>query len=1192
MWHIANSALQNPMHSTRVNIDLSFLSGGGEEHVLTGRGSTWHENQMFPITRHDWTYSFGPIDDDSAETGIGGVLIICNETTRQMALSKRLADSDERLNQALSAGRGIGTWDWDVLSDQVVADARFARLYGVAPERARTGAPIVDFFGAIHPDDLPGLQAKIGLAMQGPIGFSSEYRLIKPGGEACWVLAEGRGEYDDAGRLVRLSGVSFDITDQKKAEARLRESEAHYRSVLAALHEGIFVTDPAGRVISCNPAAERIIGTSVSKWQGGSAIAPGWQPVRDDGTPIAAQDLPVGRVLAGHGPQLDTEVKAIDREGQPRVFQVSAVPVAGDDGVLMAVATLFVDVTVRRRADEELQSYRRGLEALVLQRTADLETVNRALQDAARFNHALTDAIPGRVVYWTRDCICTFANQAFAEWFGTTPDQLIGRSAREVHGEAYLAMIWPDLQAAFRGEPQHLIRETRDFQARLATHQVHYIPDTAEDGGVRGICVVGYDVTELKAAQTELQNANDALARSRDEAQQATRAKSAFLANMSHEIRTPMNAIIGLTHLMARDTRDSLQRDRLGKVANAAQHLLVVINDILDLSKIEAGKLELEHAEFAFPAVVSRATELIALRAREKGLQLIIETDAVPVHLCGDATRLSQILINLLTNAVKFTTEGWIRVLGHVEARDQRRVKLRIEVQDTGLGVPLAQQADLFGAFTQADSSISRQHGGTGLGLTLSRQLAMAMGGEAGVTSAPGAGSTFWFSAWLELGHEAERQPEALPAGGLHALVIDDLPESLAAMGNMLRAMNLEVDLVASGPAALLRVQTAMAAGRPYDIVFMDWKMTPLDGIETALQMRELLGEGMPPTVLVTDHDGPSLSETARASLFDALLEKPISPSSMHKTLDDVLRTRRITQPVAVADLTDAEAVLRRDHAGQRILLAEDNEVNREIAEELLRSAGLVVEVAVNGARAVELGLSRRYDLVLMDVQMPMMDGLDATRALRASAGKSLPIIAMTANAFLEDRAMCLAAGMNDHVAKPVSPATMYATLLRWLPMHGETTDVARPAQTSDAADATTGTTAVATGAAEKNDAVLARLRAIDGLDVDTGLTMTGGRVATYTRVLGRFAETYRDGVPVWLDASGEDAEGVDRWRAACHSTKGALATIGANDLGAKVTALEQALSNTGSRAANVERAQALQRDFLRLVDQLSAQLR
>ena len=541
-------------------------------------------------------------------------------------------------------------------------------------------------------------------------------------------------------------------------------------------------------------------------------------------------------------------------------------------------------------------------------------------------------------------------------------------------------------------------------------------------------------VSDLRA---EVTLARD-VAAAKEAAARAGRSRSDFLAVMSHEIRTPLNGILGMVGLLQElptGTRIGPdERDSLGIIANSGQALLQLVNDILDFSRIDAGRMELERTAFDLRGLVRNSVELLQVQARKKGLALSIDfAPDLPLRAAGDPSRLRQVLLNLVGNALKFTDVGSVAVGVRMIEDDGALVRIEFSVADTGIGISAEAQARLFNAFEQADSSTTRRFGGTGLGLAITRHLAHLMDGDVGVESEPGVGSRFWITVQLQ----AATTPVALPSSqglaGLRALLVDDLPDARLALSDMLQQLGLRTEVAASGEQALEKVEAAQRDGDPFAVVLLDWLMPGLDGLQTARAMRERLGSLTPACLLVSAAADERVRAEARALGIGMVLDKPVSYSSLLDSLllmVDGLRAAVQQRPLQVL------------HQGQPprfadalVLLVEDNLVNQEVAVDLLRLAGLRVQAVSSGAEALRSLQHQRPDLVLMDLQMPDMDGLQATRHIRAEARwQQLPVIAMTANAFSEVRQACLDAGMNDYVAKPVDPPALYQALSRWLP--------------------------------------------------------------------------------------------------------------------------------------------------------------
>ena len=680
---------------------------------------------------------------------------------------------------------------------------------------------------------------------------------------------------------------------------------------------------------------------------------------------------------------------------------------------------------------------------------------------------------------------------------------------------------------------------------------------------------------QRRAAQAQARALTEVNA-ARAQAELANQAKSTFLANMSHEIRTPLGAIIGLAHLMAIDTRDAAQRKRLGKIDVAARHLLQVINDILDLSKVEAGKLALEDVEFTLDEVLSGAFEMVRGTARDKGIELVLDEDGLPFRMRGDPTRLTQALVNLLANAVKFTEHGWVRLRGALLRQEGDRLLVRFEVEDTGEGIAPEQQAGLFSMFEQADSTTPRRHGGTGLGLALTRQFATLMDGDVGVSSLAGQGSRFWFTAWLGNVPAAQAPAEALLLGAGPVLLAGDRPESVEALTHALRRLGLE-SVVSSADGGSLAHTLRAAGGRRFGALLWCSRLAPPACTHRIQRLHSLLGDNCPPIVLVTDFEDSPHWGVARAGLDLTLLAKPATMQSLGRAFEDLARGSTIGVQAPLTGLP--QDLLRLRHAGQWLLLAEDNPVNQEVVAELLALVGFKVATACNGAQAVAMAGARRYALILMDVQMPVMDGLAAARALRARDADAPPIVAITANAFGEDRDACLAAGMCDHLSKPLEPALLYECLLRWLSAGSAhaTTDVA---ETGPAAAPSPGAT------------LQACLAAVEGFDLAQLLANVGGSPTLLERTIRTFVRTYGRGVPA-LVAGPDTPDRVSGWRQACHSLRGATATVGATTLQSKIALFEHGLDAPAATQALLEQqANQLNRQLALLVEHFEEALR
>jgi PAS domain S-box-containing protein len=670
-------------------------------------------------------------------------------------------------------------------------------------------------------------------------------------------------------------------------------------------------------------------------------------------------------------------------------------------------------------------------------------------------------------------------------------------------------------------------------------------------------------IKELDEAQSAMLNMMEDLDEEKARAEEATRAKSDFLANMSHEIRTPMNAVIGMAHLALKTELTPKQQDYLSKIQSSANSLLGIINDILDFSKIEAGKLDMEALEFDLLETLDNVANVITVKAREKeNLEVLFYLDPeVPNFLIGDSLRLNQILVNLGNNAVKFTEEGEIVLSAKVSVRSDDKVTLQFSMRDTGIGMTAEQQNKLFQAFSQADTSTTRKYGGTGLGLTISKRLVNMMGGEIWTESESGQGTTFHFTADFGLGKETVKKHfEPSPdLRGLKVLVVDDNATSREILQDILESFSFEVHLSASGKEALEEIERA-DNDEAFELVIMDWKMPGMDGIEASRRIKnhQKLTQ-IPAIVLVTAYGREEVMRQADEIGLEGFLLKPVNSSVLFDAIMQALGKE--VQVVSQAGRPKEQGAEELNTiSGVRVLLVEDNEINQQVAQEILQGAGIIVTVANNGQEGVDAARQNEYDAILMDIQMPVMDGYAATHAIRnlKSEIRNVPILAMTAHAMAGDEQKSLDAGMNGHVTKPIDPDQLFAALQEWIKPDAGWAAV----QASPVPDVRP-ESVQATMDAEKLP------ESLPGFDLAAGLTRLGGNKKLYRKLLLDFGAKYT-GVAAEIGEALE-AKDLNQAHSLVHNLKGLAGNLEASELQSAAIEMEKLVKDASPEVFSEE---------------------
>ena len=920
----------------------------------------------------------------------------------------------------------VGHWHWHPASGDLYWSDQVFRIHGLEPQSVDPSVEnALDFY---HPDDRPIVARHIGNSLKTKSPFQFELRVIWPDGSVRHVSAHGRCEVNAAGEVETLFGVIRDITERTLRQQALAESEARFHDFADASSDWYWEMDADLRFsylsqrwfVLSGVDPGRMIGKTRQEYLGADPQDEHWKRHFED--------------LAARRPFRDFRYRFICPKGEVHYWSISGKPIYDAEGNFAGYRGTGRDVTAEMMASETEETARQ--EADQAQREKD-----RVLAEL----NTVIDAIDYGILFMDSNLMARMANRALREVWQFPPDILAQpMSLRDLINYNRYTGLYDVAQEDWDDYIQARIDTIRDgdippvemsrADGKVLQYQCRALPDG-------GRMLSFFDITVLKRQEEELR-------KSKDEAEVASRAKSEFLATMSHEIRTPMNGVLGMADLLLETELTEEQRQFASTIRQSGDVLLNIINDILDFSKIEAGKIELEPIETDVPETIDSVVELLAPRAHEKGIELaaFVASD-VPPLLKTDAGRLRQILLNLIGNAVKFTEQGGVVVEVSVaqpsDPDHATRLSLKFSVTDTGIGIAKEAQAKLFEKFTQADASTTRQFGGTGLGLAISKHLVELLGGSIAVESAPQEGSTFSFDLPVEVVTDAppdvlhDQQQIADFIAGLRdrrVLAVDDCAINRLVFEKQLAAFGMDVQTVADAEIALDILRDAVAQNRPFELVIVDHMMPLLDGEE--LRDRIRADKSLQIIKLVLSSSSGLITSHAAAQQigFDASLPKPIHRSAILRALARLHAGEVEATGASSPEAGLMPAVPGPKAAGRHILLVEDNQVNQMLAMTLLRKAGHTVSLADNGLEALRAVSEADFDLILMDVQMPEMDGLEATRRIREIDGwaRIVPIVAMTANALKGDREKCIQAGMNDYLSKPIDRVELFAKIAFW----------------------------------------------------------------------------------------------------------------------------------------------------------------